>query len=70
MNANQMSAEEERMLKLAIKNSLVEKQSSVKSLSMAIHNFDETQESAHTSSGTQSVLDEIEEVKTYRPTEQ
>lgn len=29
MNANHMSAEEERMLKLAIKNSLVEKQNLV-----------------------------------------
>jgi hypothetical protein len=35
MNANHMTAEEERMLKLAIKNSLIEKQSSVHGQNLA-----------------------------------
>jgi hypothetical protein len=32
--------------------------------------MDETHETVLTNSGAHSVLDEIEEVKTYRPTEQ
>ena len=65
-----MSAEEERMLKLAIKNSLLEKKQSMNSSVQAAASMDETHESVLTSSGAHSVLDEIEEVKTYYPTEQ
>jgi|LauGreDrversion4_2_1035121.scaffolds.fasta_scaffold167621_2 hypothetical protein len=66
-----MSAEEERMIKLAIKNSLAEKKSSVISQSLpGPVSFEETHETVLTNSGAHSVLDEIEEVKTYRPTEQ
>jgi hypothetical protein len=65
-----MSAEEERMLKLAIKNSLVEKQNLVMASNQEPIKMDETHETVLSTSGAHSVLDEIEEVKTYRPTEQ
>jgi hypothetical protein len=66
-----MTAEEERMIKLAIKNSLVEKKNTVMSQSIpAPVSIEETHETVLSNSGAHSVLDEIEEVKTYRPTEQ
>jgi hypothetical protein len=65
-----MSAEEERMIKLAIKNSLTEKHASIVQPTLTASRLDDTHETVLTTSGSHSILDEVEEVKTYRPTEQ
>lgn len=62
-----MTAEEERLIKLAIKNSLVE-QKNILAPSKEIENSEESKTSSNLKQ--RSPLDEIEEVKTYRPTEE
>jgi jmjN domain len=59
-----MSVEEERMLKMAIKNSLAQ------SKNLIVPSPVEASNEGSTNISNSSALEEIEEVKTFRPTEE